>query len=141
MVFFNIVDNKNKIDLNSSKLAIFIEELCKLHKMNIDLINFNFCSRKEIKKINYKSLKHNYVTDVICFDYTTEKKIYADIYICAKFIKNNADIYNINFKTEIHRVIFHSILHILGFDDKLFYNQYTIRKAENLLINKYFKNG
>ncbi len=137
MLYFNIID-KNKINIDFDKLSLFINNLCTSYKMSIQLIQYNFCSEKEIKKINKDRLNHSYVTDVICFNYTKDKIMNADIYVCPSFIKTNALIYNISFEFELHRVLFHSILHILGYDDKLYLNQYIMRKKENLLINKYF---
>lgn len=92
-------------------------------------INFVFSSDDYVIEINKKYLKHNFFTDIITFNYNNSNVINGDIFISIDTVKRNAKIYNVSFEVEIHRVIIHGVLHLLGFDDK-FEDQQKIMKLE-----------
>jgi len=81
-------------------------------------IGFVFTSDERILDINREFLKHNYFTDIITFDYSSGKTVSGEIYIGVPTVKENAGVYGKAFKDEIHRVIFHGVLHLCGYDDQ-----------------------
>ena len=81
-------------------------------------INFIFCSDDYLLKINRQYLSHDYFTDIITFDYVEKDIITGDVFISIDRVKENSGIYNVSFQTELHRVIIHGILHLLGYHDK-----------------------
>jgi probable rRNA maturation factor len=81
-------------------------------------LNFVFTTNEKILGINREFLNHNYYTDIITFDYCTEKVVSGEIYISVPTVKENAIAYCKTFKDEISRVIFHGVLHLCGFDDQ-----------------------
>lgn len=80
-------------------------------------ISIVFTSDNFLLSINREYLKHDYYTDVISFDYSTESIINGDILISIDRVKENAMNYNVEFKDELDRVILHGILHLLGYSD------------------------
>jgi probable rRNA maturation factor len=80
-------------------------------------ISIVFTSDSYLLSINREYLKHDYYTDVITFDYSTESIISGDILISIDRVKENAVNYNVEFKDELDRVILHGILHLLGYND------------------------
>jgi rRNA maturation RNase YbeY len=69
--------------------------------------------------INKQYLKHNTYTDVVTFDNTTEKGvIVGDIFISIDRIKENSIAFSVAETNELHRVIIHGTLHLLGYKDK-----------------------
>lgn len=80
-------------------------------------ISIVFTSDIFLLSINREYLKHDYYTDVITFDYSTESIISGDILISIDRVKENAMNYNVEFKDELDRVILHGILHLLGYSD------------------------
>lgn len=80
-------------------------------------INIIFCSDNQILDINLKYLQHDYYTDIITFDYSEENTISGDLFISVDSVRENAKEYGTEFDDELHRVIIHGILHLLGYDD------------------------
>ena len=112
---------QNAITLKErSKLKSFIISLMKKEGNKPKDISIIFCSDKYLLEINKQHLNHNYFTDIITFDLTTknEKKTTAELYISTERVKFNAKDYNTTISNELHRVIFHGILHLCGYKDK-----------------------
>jgi rRNA maturation RNase YbeY len=53
-------------------------------------------------------------------------------------IRDNAFTYKTLVSHELHRVIFHGLLHLCGFKDKYASEQAKMRKKEDYYLNKYF---
>ena len=76
-----------------------------------------FCSDNYLLEINKKFLSHGYYTDVITFDYTEGVVVSGDILISIDRIAENSTEYEVTFDEELHRVIIHGVLHLLGYKD------------------------
>lgn len=98
---------------------------------------FHFVSAEEITRINKKHLSHDYVTDVITFDYSTDKELKAEAYICPEEVKSNAKKYSQTIENEIVRVLVHALLHVCGYDDKTDESKLKMRNKEDLYIKIY----
>ena len=125
---------------NSEELKKWIESAVNKNKFNIETINYIFCSDKYLLKLNKQFLNHNYFTDIITFNNSTEKKkLNADIYISVDRVKANAKRFDVTFRDELHRILVHGILHLTGFDDKNEKYRAEMRRAEDLwLMNRAF---
>lgn len=126
------ISNKN----NLKKWITYIIE--KEFKKSVGDINFYFTDDSEILEINKKYLAHNYYTDIITFNYCTENSISGDIVISVDTVKSNAKDYNLIFENELHRVIIHGILHLLGFDDSTEEQKKEIREKENWALKIFY---
>ncbi|MCB0835443.1 MAG: rRNA maturation RNase YbeY [Bacteroidetes bacterium] len=82
-------------------------------------INYIFCSDDYLLGLNREYLDHDYYTDILTFPYEVplEKTLFSDIYISVDRVKANADEFHSSFEDELHRVMIHGILHLMGFDD------------------------
>jgi len=69
-------------------------------------------------KINQDYLQHDYLTDIITFDYVSGKNISGDLYISIDRVKENAEDFNVSFDNELKRVMVHGVLHLMGYSDK-----------------------
>ena len=69
-------------------------------------------------KINQDYLQHDYLTDIITFDYVSGKNISGDLYISIDRVKENANEFNVSFDNELKRVMVHGVLHLMGYSDK-----------------------
>ncbi len=88
-------------------------------KHRLRLLNFIFCSDSYLLNINQKYLKHDTYTDIITFDNSEVKQeIAGDIFISLERIRENAKELDVNEKDELHRVMIHGTLHLLGYPDK-----------------------
>jgi probable rRNA maturation factor len=122
------------------RLRSFLERLINKHQKSIAEINIYFCTNQKILKINKKHLKHNYYTDIITFDFSPNDRspIISDIFISVDMVRINAGLFQTSFVQELHRVIFHGFLHLVGYNDKSPDEKIQMRKKESFLLKKYF---
>ncbi len=122
---------------HQSDLQKWITKAAKFEGYSINQINYIFCSDKYLKKINVDFLNHNYYTDIITFDNSIEKKkIIADIFISIDTIRLNAIEYQSGFNNELHRVMIHGLLHLVGYSDKNLKHQKEMRTREDFWLKK-----
>ena len=116
-----------------SKLVIkkWIKTVIEQNGKRCKDINVIFCSDPSILEINIQFLGHDYYTDIITFDYCEGKNISGELYISIDTVKANAEEYQQEFQTELHRVIIHGILHLLGWDDHCDEDIAQMRAAED----------
>jgi probable rRNA maturation factor len=82
-------------------------------------LNLIFCSDDFLLDINKKYLGHSTYTDIITFDnHQREGYIEGDIFISIDRVRENAAKYKITERDELHRVMIHGVLHLLGYKDK-----------------------
>ena len=71
------------------------------------------------------------------FDNSEEEgKIVSDIFISIERIRENAIKYNVSETTELHRVIIHGALHLLGYKDKLPADKQKMTQKEDFYLSK-----
>ena len=99
-------------------LRLWIAKNISKENKKVGQLNFIFCSDSYLLEINKKYLNHDFFTDVISFDYTEENRISGDIYISLDRVKENAKEFGYSIKDELHRIIIHGLLHLLGYSDK-----------------------
>jgi rRNA maturation RNase YbeY len=87
---------------------------------------------EELCDINRRFLKHDTYTDIITFDLSSAPdNIEGEIYISLDRVTENALIYGTSIKEEFLRVMFHGVLHLLGYKDKSKKEKLHMRKAED----------
>ena len=136
-----------------SKLSFFFEGIqpVKLYKKTIQRtiafllenehklpgeISVIFCSDDYLLKINEQYLNHNYYTDIVTFDYVENSVISGDLFISIERIKENAGEMGVSFDEELHRVIFHGVLHLCGYKDKTEAEKKLMREKEDFYLVK-----
>lgn len=102
--------------IKRKKIKESIVRIAKEENISLSSVNIVFCSDEYLLNINKEFLQHNYYTDIITFDYEEEHKS-SDIFISVDRVLDNAQVLNIPFIDELHRVIFHGVLHLCGYDD------------------------
>lgn len=116
-------------------LKKWIQHVIEYHKFEVGDINYIFTDVDQILEINNQYLNHNYPTDIITFPLSELPIISADIYICIPVVKENAQQYNQSFVNELHRVLIHGILHLIGYNDSSDEEQKIMRQQEDYWIN------
>ena len=81
-------------------------------------ISYLFCDDEYLLGVNQQFLNHDTYTDIITFDYVVADLISGDIMISVDRVGENAVKFGVPFETELHRVIIHGVLHLLGQGDK-----------------------
>jgi rRNA maturation RNase YbeY len=125
------LENKPNI-ANQELISQCIKTIAEDELYGLNSITYIFLSDEELLDINKKFLNHDYYTDVITFDLSNkEKELNGEIYISVDRVKENAVEYEENYKDELHRVMIHGILHLVGYKDKTKKEEETIRLKEN----------
>ncbi|AXO80758.1 rRNA maturation RNase YbeY [Olleya aquimaris] len=117
--------------LEDAKISNWISSIIIKEKCKEDEINYVFCDDDYLHKLNVQFLDHDTLTDVISFDYSVGKKLQGDIFISIERVKDNAKDFNVEFESELHRVIIHGILHYCGYKDKTEADASEMRLKEN----------
>ena len=124
---------------NTTTLKLFIESIFKGERRGLNSINYIFCSDKTLREINKKYLNHDFYTDVITFNLSSNNKpITAEVYISVERVRDNAKKLGVSINSELHRVLFHAVLHLCGYNDKKKKDIEIMRKKEDVLLTKYF---
>lgn len=117
---------------NKTKLRRWIKDTIQQNNNTLQFINFIFTSDKFLLNVNKEYLNHNTLTDIITFDQSIDPEVIeADIYISVERIKENSKSFKISFEDELHRVMIHGVLHLLGYNDKEESEKEEMRKKEN----------
>ena len=105
---------KNKLQVKQWIKDTIVAEGFKLKELT-----YIFCSDDYLLQINQQYLDHDTYTDIITFDNSeTDKTVAGDIFISIDRIRENAVKFNQSLVDELHRVIIHGVLHLLGYKDK-----------------------
>ena len=99
-------------------------------------ISVIFCSDEYLLKMNKEYLNHDYYTDIITFDYVEEDVISGDLFISIERIIENAGIYDSEALKELFRVVFHGVLHLIGYNDKTKEEQKLMREKEDYYLSE-----
>ena len=103
---------------NESVIKKWISLVIKNHGKKLGKINYLFCSDEYVYDANVRFLNHDTYTDIITFDSAEGDSISGDIMISLDRVGENAKTFSVPFEDELHRVIIHGVLHLLGFKDK-----------------------
>ena len=72
----------------------------------------------------------------LIFDYCEDDYINGELYISVDTVRANAQEYLQDFDVELHRVIIHGVLHLLGLDDHSEKDIKQMRDAENQALQE-----
>ena len=133
MIYLHTEDIKINLK-NKTILKKWIASTIAKTKNKTGEISFVFCSDEYLLKINKKYLNHDTYTDIITFDYSTKENISGDILISVDRVKENAEKFSKSFEEELHRVIIHGILHLLGYKDKTKAEKEEMTKQEDACL-------
>jgi probable rRNA maturation factor len=123
-----------------AKLKKFIEASFRKEKKKLQSLNFIFCTDQDLLEINQEYLRHNYYTDIITFELSEkDRPVEGEVYISVDRVKENSQGLNEPNYKELHRVIFHGVLHLCGYKDKKLEEKKRMREKEEELLSSYLK--
>ena len=105
-------------ELDTTATTAWIARVAEKHGKRIGNVNYIFCTDDEILDVNRQYLRHDYYTDIIAFDYCAHGILSGDIYISLDTVASNAEGLQKDPVEELHRVLIHGILHLVGINDK-----------------------
>lgn len=117
-------------------LTSWIERVAEVHEHKIVQLTYIFCSDEYLHRVNVEYLDHDTYTDVITFDNAdTSDIIEGDIFISVERVRENAEQLGVSFCDELHRVMIHGMLHLLGYQDKDLLSQTAMSKKEDYCLS------
>lgn len=120
------------------KLGAFLQRVFSENGLTLDRLEYVFCTDEFLLSINQQFLSHDTYTDIVTFDLSDRPgRTSAEIYISIERVRENAVKFGAGFEEELHRVIFHGVLHLCGFGDKTATQKKQMRQKENELIERY----
>jgi len=120
----------------------------KSEKTSESEVSVSIVSKWKIQSLNKKYRGKNRPTDVLSFpmtdfdgeeDFAFEEEILllGDVILCLDVIREHAEEYGVSYKSEIARMVIHSVLHLLGYDheNNVDMEQIMYKKQEKILKN------
>ena len=128
-------ENVKYIIRNKKKLRNWISHTIELEGAKVGILNFILCNDDFLSELNIKYLEHDTLTDILTFSFIGEDEwISGDIFISIQRIKENSIEFNQKVEEELHRVMIHGILHLLGYNDLAEIEKLAMREKENFYI-------
>ncbi len=122
---------------DKTKVRQWIKDTVAAEGYQLDELTYIFCSDAYLLQINQQYLDHDTYTDIITFDNSSESKtVTGDIFISIDRIKENAAKFNQTVANELHRVIIHGVLHLLGYKDKSPVDNKKMTQMEDKYLDK-----
>ncbi len=130
--FFN--EDVNFPDIRKRIVSAWLKEIISLHDKKVGDISVIFCSDSYLLDVNKQYLEHDYFTDIITFDYVEGNLISGDIFISVDRVLENSTLFKVSFSEELHRIMAHGVLHLLGYKDKCDEDKVMMTEKENFSL-------
>ena len=122
---------------NKTLVRQWIKDTITAEGFKLKELTYVFCSDAYLLPMNQQYLDHDTYTDIITFDNSeVEGDIVGDIFISVERIRENAAKFNIAETDELHRVIIHGALHLLGYTDKTVVTKKKMTQKEDEYLAK-----
>lgn len=116
----------------------WIGAVAERHGKAIGELYYYFCSDEKLFEINKERLGHDFYTDIVTFPLTDcETVLSSEFCISIDRIKENAQTFGRSYESELHRVIIHGVLHLIGFDDLTDEEEKEMREQEEISLELY----
>lgn len=112
------------------KVKKWVSQVVQLRGKRVGNISYLFCDDEHLLGVNQQFLNHDTYTDIITFDYVVADLISGDIMISVDRVGENAEKFGVPFEQELHRVVIHGVLHLLGQGDKSYAEAAEMRRQE-----------
>lgn len=104
---------------NKRAVKNWLTDTIKAEGFILKELSYIFCSDLYLLQVNRQFLDHDYFTDIITFDNSAGDGLIAgDIFISIDRVRENAAKFKVSVDDELHRVIIHGVLHLVGYKDK-----------------------
>ncbi|HEX8022059.1 rRNA maturation RNase YbeY [Mucilaginibacter sp.] len=120
-----------------AQLRQWIKDTVVAEGFKLKELNYIFCSDAYLLQINQQYLDHDTYTDIVTFDNSeVEGDIVGDIFISVDRIRENGAKFKTGETDELHRVIIHGALHLLGYTDKSVVTKQKMTQKEDEYLAK-----
>lgn len=107
-----------------------LESLIQKEKAIPGELNIIFCSDELLLHYHREYLGKEDHTDIITFDHVEGDWISGDLFISTDRIRENAELHGRPESEELHRVMAHGVLHLLGYKDGTAQAEKEMREQE-----------
>ena len=127
----NFIDTDVLID-EMNGVKEWIRDFTRSYGKEVGELYYSFCSDEYLYKMHVDLLGHDFYTDIITFPLNEcETILSAEFHISIDRVRDNAVMFNRSFRDELHRVMAHGVLHLIGFDDLCEEDEKEMRKQED----------
>ena len=130
MISYNTINVKMP-DISNRETTAWVRAVAASYNKRVGEVAYVFCDDEKILEVNRQYLKHDYYTDIITFDYCEGDVLSGDLFISLDTVRTNAEQFGKTYDDELHRVIIHGILHLVGINDKGPGEREIMEAAEN----------
>ena len=125
--------------IEPAKVKAWIGEVVERYDKRVGELYYYFCSDEKLLEINRERLGHDFYTDIVTFPLTDcETVLSSEFCLSLDRIKENAETFGRSYESELHRVIIHGVLHLIGFDDHTEEDEKTMREKEEEALDILF---
>jgi probable rRNA maturation factor len=100
------------------RLRRWLSGVARDHGHQLQELNYVLMTDDALLEFNQRYLDHDEYTDIITFDGQTGRGLSGDILMSYDRIRENAAGFGTTTTRELHRVMVHGLLHLLGYKDK-----------------------
>lgn len=134
MITYNVIDVKMP-EISHHETTKWVRAVAASYGKRVGEVAYVFCNDDKILEVNRQYLKHDYFTDIITFDYCEGDMLSGDLFISLDTVRTNAELFHKTYDDELHRVIIHGILHLVGINDKGPGEREIMEAAENKALD------
>lgn len=134
MITYNVIDVKMP-EISHRETTKWVRAVAASYGRRVGEVAYVFCNDDKILEVNRQYLKHDYFTDIITFDYCEGDMLSGDLFISLDTVRTNAELFHKTYDDELHRVIIHGILHLVGINDKGPGEREIMEAAENKALD------
>lgn len=120
-----------------AQISTWLKDIVSSNGREIESLNYIFVSDEGLYTINKTYLNHDTYTDIITFPLHEgeDDALTGDIFISVDRVRENAAEFSASFEDELHRVMVHGVLHMLGHSDLDDESEAEMRKAEDFALS------
>jgi rRNA maturation RNase YbeY len=119
---------------NKTVVKNWIKQTIATEGKRVGVISVVFCNDDYLLEVNKTYLNHDFYTDIITFDDCEGDLLSGDLMISIDRVKENALEQKVEFLDELHRVIIHGVLHLIGYKDKQPKDEKLMRQKEDFYL-------
>lgn len=138
MIRFSTLDVEMPF-IEPQKVKAWIEVVAQNYGKRVGELHYYFCSDEKLLEINRERLGHDFYTDIVTFPLNDcETVLSSEFCISLDRIEENAETFGRSYESELHRVIIHGVLHLIGFDDHTDEEEKMMREKEEEALKLLF---
>ena len=127
--------------IESESVRSWITQVITDAGYQVGALHHYFCSDETLLDINRQRLGHDFYTDIVTFPLDEDPvMISSEFCISLDRIADNARSLGVSYESELHRVIIHGVLHLIGFDDLTDAERQQMREQEEKCLKLILNN-